>query len=170
MYCLNDEQIDFILDDLSEQGITTESLRQNLLDHICILVEQGLQQDGDFEQFYASAIKTFYSRELREIEAAAHLFSTCKHHLALSKNQFFAILVILFLGPFIGYDLIWLLSSGPAGGWRLPYNVWGATLIFALFPLLNLLVLYLTPERFDPLIPKNATILLGIKPLIKIIA
>jgi hypothetical protein len=170
MYCISDEQIDFILNDLSEQGIETESLRQSLLDHICILVEQGLELDGDFAQFYSSVIKTFYSRELREIEAGARLLSTYKHHLALNKNQFFAILFIIFLGPFIGYDLIWLLNSGPAGGWRLPYNVWGATLIFALFPLLNLLVLYLTPERFDPLIPKNATILIGINPLIKIIA
>jgi hypothetical protein len=170
MYCLSDEQIDFILNDLSEQGIKTESLRQNLLDHICILVERGLEQDGDFAQFYASVIKTFYSLELREIEAAARLPSTYKHHLGLNKNQFFAILSILFLGPFIGYDLIWLLTSGSSAGWHLPYKVWGATLIFAQFPLLNLLVLYLTPEKFDPLIPKNATILLGTKPLIKIIA
>jgi hypothetical protein len=47
--------------------------------------------------------------------------------------------------------------------------IWGDTWVDSLLPELFLLVLLLTPDRFDPLIPWNARIRLGIKPLIKII-
>lgn len=168
MYSISDQQIDFILDDLTNQGIRTESLRQNLLDHICILIEQNLAANGEFEPFYASVIQTFYRQELNEIEEATQMLASGKHLLILNRNQFFVLLFILFIGPFIAYDLLWLAAPEHSGG-GLPYKVWGATLIFALFPLLNLIVLFLTPERFDPLIPRNSNILLGIKPLIRII-
>jgi hypothetical protein len=48
MYSITDENIDFILHDLMARGIETESLRLNLLDHICILIEQNLEENGDF--------------------------------------------------------------------------------------------------------------------------
>jgi hypothetical protein len=51
----------------------------------------------------------------------------------------------------------------------IPFEIWGSTLVFALFPLLVLLVLFLTPEKLDPLIPRKSKILLGINPFIKII-
>jgi len=68
MYTITDKNIDFILEDLSERGITTESLLLNLLDHICILIEANLEENGDFEQCYARTIKTFYEKELYELE------------------------------------------------------------------------------------------------------
>ncbi len=68
MYSLSDQQIEFILDDFHARGIRMEELRLSLLDHICIIIEQNLSQDGDFEEFYASAIKKFYRDDLYEIE------------------------------------------------------------------------------------------------------
>jgi len=68
MYTITDAHIDFILKDLSKRGITTESLQLNLLDHICILIEKNLNENGDFEQFYSMTIKTFYEKELYELE------------------------------------------------------------------------------------------------------
>jgi hypothetical protein len=44
------------------------------------------------------------------------------------------------------------------------------TLVFALYPLLVFLILWLTPDRFDPLIPQKSTILIGGKPFIKILS
>ena len=49
-------------------------------------------------------------------------------------------------------------------------GVWIGTMVYALFPLLIILVLYLTPQRFDPIIPRNAKIVFGKKPFIKIIS
>jgi hypothetical protein len=49
------------------------------------------------------------------------------------------------------------------------FGVWADTLINSLLPLLTLLILYITPARFDPLIPWKARVRLGTKPFIKII-
>jgi hypothetical protein len=48
-------------------------------------------------------------------------------------------------------------------------SIWGDTIVYALFPFLIVLVLYVMPDRFDPIIPQKAKILIGIKPLFKII-
>ncbi|UPT70791.1 MAG: hypothetical protein M0D53_17330 [Flavobacterium sp. JAD_PAG50586_2] len=68
MYCINDEQIDFILSDISARGIEMVGLQQDLLDHICCIIEHNLDDDGDFESFYDTTIKDFYRRDLKEIE------------------------------------------------------------------------------------------------------
>ena len=48
-------------------------------------------------------------------------------------------------------------------------HIWGDTIIYSLLPLLILIVLFLTPDRLDPLIPKKSNILIGTKPFLKII-
>jgi len=48
-------------------------------------------------------------------------------------------------------------------------GMWEDILINSLLPLLTLLILYITPARFDPLIPWKARVRIGVKPLIKII-
>jgi len=168
MYQLNDQQIDLILTDLRQRGIETESMRMNLLDHICILIENHLEEDGDFTQFYATVIRSFYKEELRELEDEAHfLMALNKGRLLLSRNQFFLLLFTLLIGPFITYDLVWMAT---APRWLLPSEIWVTTLVFALYPLLVLLVLFLTPDKFDPLIPRKAKILLGGRSMIKVLA
>ena len=62
MYTITDKNIDFILEDLGKRGITTESLLLNLLDHVCILIEANLEENGDFEQCYTKTIKAFYEK------------------------------------------------------------------------------------------------------------
>lgn len=168
MYQLNDQQIDLILTDLRQRGIETESLRMNLLDHICILIEDQLEENGDFRQFYSTTIRSFYKEELRELEDEARLLMALnKGHLLLSRNQFFFLLFALLIGPFITYDLVWMVTIGP--GWFIPAEIWVSTIVFALYPLLVLLVLFLTPDRFDPLIPRKAKILLGGRSMIKVL-
>jgi len=50
-----------------------------------------------------------------------------------------------------------------------PLSIWGDTLAWALLPFLVILVLYLTPQRLQPLIPAKTNIRLTIKrPFIKI--
>jgi len=170
MYCLCDEQIDFILNDLREHGIHTESLQMNLLDHICILIEQGLEEGGDFREFYTATIPSFYKQELRELEEETHFLLRSKGALALlSRSQFFLLLFTLFIGPFIAYDMLVFFISPEAGKMAHTLTAWSASLVFSLFPLLILVVLLLTPARFDPLIPRRAKILLGIDPLIRIL-
>ncbi|MHA4812382.1 hypothetical protein ACX0G9_30090 [Flavitalea flava] len=178
MYFLSDDQVDFISMDIRRHGIEIESLQQSLLDHICILIEQNLEQDGDFHAYYNQTITTFYKQELREIEEETLFLINHKGPgLLLSRNVFFLLLFTIFIGPFIGWDISWMFSSnqvqdlihGQAHGLYLPLYIWGPTVTFSLFPLLVLFVLFLTPDRFDPLIPKKAKVLLGGFPFLRIV-
>jgi hypothetical protein len=169
MYSITDKQIDFIHADLAAHGIRLDSLRAELLDHICVIIEENLEENGDFGQFYQKTIQSFYRQELREIEDQTLYLLSCRRHLVFSRNQFFVILFTIFIGPFIGFDLRWLIDSGPSAGWSIPLQVWAPTVVYSLWPLLILLVLFLTPERLDPLIPKKSKVLIGFKPFISII-
>ena len=51
----------------------------------------------------------------------------------------------------------------------IPVCIWGDVWVNSLLPELVLLVLFITPGRFDPLIPWKAKVRIGIKPFIKII-
>jgi hypothetical protein len=104
MYCLSEQQIDFILDDIRARGISMEALQLNLLDHVCILIEQNLDEKGDFERYYHSVIKQFYRQELREIEKETILLLTYKNHFAMKKTMIIsgAFSVAAFIGSSIG--------------------------------------------------------------------
>ncbi len=171
MYCISDQQIDFILDDISRHGIKTESLRQNLLDHICIIIEQNLGPGENFETFYAATIKTFYKTELKEIEEETiFLIKHKRPFVVFSKNQFFLLLFIFFIGPFFVSDVLWLVNNYiQKPGLYMPVSIWGASVVYSLFPLLILLVLFFTPGYLDPLFPKGSKILIGVKPFITIV-
>lgn len=85
MYPISDQQIDFILNDISGRGIRMEDLQLNLLDHICILIEENLEEGGDFEKFYASVISSFYTKELCEIEEETIFLLTNKNRLSMKR-------------------------------------------------------------------------------------
>ena len=85
MYILTDQQIDFIINDISARGVEMESLQQDLVDHVCCIIEQQLEANGDFEHFYKSTIKTFYKKDLREIEEETISLLTNKNYYAMKK-------------------------------------------------------------------------------------
>lgn len=85
MYCITDEQIDYILNDIRRRGVDTEDLQLNLLDHICCIVEQDLGDGEDFEHFYLQTISRFYNGELKEIETETQLLLTFKNYYAMRK-------------------------------------------------------------------------------------
>src|SRR5688500_10218641 len=149
MYCLSQEQVDFIAFDIRQRGIQLDGLHENLLDHICIIIEEKLENSAEFETVYATVIKSFYRNELKEIEEEALFLAQYNHHWVLSRGLFFTILFSIVIGPFIAYDALWLINSYAEHGWYLPRKVWGASFVYSLFPLLILLVLFFTPQRLD---------------------
>jgi hypothetical protein len=48
-------------------------------------------------------------------------------------------------------------------------GIWGDTFVYALFPMLLCVVLFVMPDRFDPVIPKRSRVRIGLHPFIKII-
>jgi hypothetical protein len=87
MYIISDEQIDYILDDISARGVKMEDLQQNILDHVCCIIEQNLEASGDFKSFYLSTIETFYKKELSEIEEETTLLLTFKNYYTMKKTM-----------------------------------------------------------------------------------
>lgn len=85
MYCISEKQIDFILNDISARGIEMVSLQQDLLDHVCCIIEHNLEKDGDFESFYLNTISSFYKQELKEIEEETINLQTFKNYYIMKK-------------------------------------------------------------------------------------
>jgi hypothetical protein len=165
MFTITDQHIDYVLCHLDASGIKTPDLQQNLLDHICILAERDLAEGDDFYAYYQSVIPSFYRESMAEIEAETmFLLRHRRPWLLLSRVQFLCALFVVLIGPFIAFALSWLPHMG-----RLPLQVWAGTLIFMEFPFLVWLVIAFTPERYDPLLPKGAKILLGGWPFISIL-
>jgi hypothetical protein len=90
MYCITDQQVDYILSDIRRNGVEMEDLQLNLLDHICCIIEQNLKEDDDFELFYRSTITQFYKKELREIEEETINLLTFKNYYSMRKFMFFS--------------------------------------------------------------------------------
>jgi hypothetical protein len=170
MATLSDEQVDFILDDLRAHGIRLEGLRDNLLDHLCIMLEDRLVTGGDFAEQYAAIIPSFYRQDLYELEEEALFLASLKGpHLVLSRSWFFAGMFALVVSPYLIYFLQWWIVARPAGDLRDANEVLTCLIVFMVFPLLTTAVLFLTPDRFDPLIPWRSKILIGFKPFIRIL-
>jgi hypothetical protein len=169
MATLTDEQVDFIARAILAHGIRLEDLQDNLLDHICILVEQGLEQGGSFEEVLAKVFRSFYRKELYELEEEALFLSSVRGpRLVLSRGQFFRIAFGVLLGPYVLYVLLALLHWLPVAYDVFPNILFRWTLIGSFWPLVSLAVIYFTPERFDPLIPRHAKVMLGGGSLIRV--
>src|SRR5579863_9775777 len=90
MYCISDKQIDYILNDISARGVKMESLKQDILDHVCCIIEQNLEESGDFEAFYSETIQQFYKTELTEIEEETILLLNNKHFYTMKKVMIYS--------------------------------------------------------------------------------
>lgn len=87
MYRISEQQIDFILNDISARGVEMESLQQNLLDHICCIIEHELEENGDFERFYQKTVKSFYKDALWEIEEETLQLLMFKNYYTMKKTM-----------------------------------------------------------------------------------
>ncbi|GGA84251.1 hypothetical protein [Puia dinghuensis] len=169
MATLTDEQVNYIANDIRAHGIRLEGLQDNLLDHICILVEQGMGEGGEFAQLYAALIPTFYKKELYELEEEALFLASLKGpRLLLGRGRFFAVLIGLFLSPYLFYVVLDLLHALPVAYYAPPRVLLRWTCVGCVWPLLSLLVICFTPDRFDPLVPRHAKVLLGGGALIRV--
>ena len=85
MYCITDEQVAYILNDIRRNGLEMEDLQLNLLDHICCKVEQEFKENDDFERFYKQAIKQLCNNGLYEIEEETINLLTFKNYYVMKK-------------------------------------------------------------------------------------
>jgi len=169
MATLTDEQVDFIARVIRHHGIRLQDLQDNLLDHVCILVEQGLEQGGSFEEVLARVLRSCYRKELYELEEEALFLASVKGpRLVLSRGKFFRWMFGIFLSPYLLYFLLALLHWLPVAYDVVPMVIFRWTQVAGLWPLVSLAVIYFTPERLDPLIPRHSRVMLGGGSLIRV--
>lgn len=152
MYCLSEKQIDYILNDISARGVEMESLQLNLHDHICCIIEQNLEENGDFESFYQKTIKTFYKDEIWEIEEETLLLLTYKNYYAMKKIM---ILSGTFSAATMILGILFKFMHWPGAPLFIQLGIGTSSLIF-------LPLLYLLKSKDKPQIKEKIILALGI--------
>ena len=82
---LSKDQVQYILKDIHQNGIQNEDLALNLLDHICCILEEELDDIRSFETHYPLVFKRFFKKEMVEIEEETQLLLTFQNYYAM-KN------------------------------------------------------------------------------------
>lgn len=62
----------------------------SLLDHICCIIENKLEENGDFEAFYRQTITTFYKDHLWEIEEKTIRLLIFKNYYTMKKTMIYS--------------------------------------------------------------------------------
>jgi len=88
MYQVSNEQVEFILHDLQAKGIELEELRLDLLDHICLIIENTITSADQFNEVYSKVLKQFYIKDIKEIEEETLILLTYKNYYAMKKMMF----------------------------------------------------------------------------------
>lgn len=85
MHSLSDEQIDFIDADIKNRGIKLKELQENLLDHICCVIENEISEEEDFYKFYESVLPRFFKKELSKIQTETDNLLKFKNFYTMKK-------------------------------------------------------------------------------------
>jgi hypothetical protein len=131
MYILSDDQIEYILSDITRRGIVLESLRNDLLDHVCCLIEEKMPPDADFETYYHQLIQTFYKKELRELEEETIALLKNKNYYVMKKIM---IISGVFSASMLSLGIFLKFNHMPAAGASLVLGI--TCLSFLFLPLL----------------------------------
>lgn len=86
MRTVTDREVDFILGDLQENGVIIEDLQENLLDHICCIIENEMDESDDFYLFYEKILPQFFKKELKEIQEETENLLTFKNYYAMKNT------------------------------------------------------------------------------------
>lgn len=87
MLSLTEEQIAFIENDIRVRGITSPNLSIDLLDHICCLIENELDEYRNFETVYQQTLLLFGEKGLKEIQEETNRLLTFKHYYFMNTTM-----------------------------------------------------------------------------------
>jgi hypothetical protein len=87
MLSLTEEQIAFIENDIRVRGITSPDLSIDLLDHICCLIENELDEYRNFETVYQQTLLLFGEKGLKEIQDETNRLLTFKHYYFMNSTM-----------------------------------------------------------------------------------
>jgi hypothetical protein len=100
MALVKDEYVEFILKDISNRGVVINDLKENILDHICCIIEKEMPDDANFHVFYQEIIPRFFNNDLREIQKETEYLLDNKYISGLTKllkiSGVVSVLILLF--------------------------------------------------------------------------
>ena len=88
MRSLADEQVDFIREDIRRRGVFTESLQEDLLDHLCCYIEEQEQDGRPFEEVYRQAVVAFGQNGLQQVQDETLFLINNKHLTTMKKLMY----------------------------------------------------------------------------------
>lgn len=130
---LTEEQINFIRKTLSDEGIQNESLTDDVLDHICCVVEVLLKRGKKFDEALNEAITDLAPNGLKDLEIQTRYLLNSKRTITMKKLMY----LIGFLGAAtLSSGMIFKLMHWPGAN---VMSVAGlVALVFVFVPLLAL--------------------------------
>jgi len=84
---ITDDQIDFIISDFTKRGVVLEDLRDNLLDHMCCIIENEMPPNDNFYQFYDTVLPRFFRNNLGEIQTETENLIRFKNFYTMKKTM-----------------------------------------------------------------------------------
>jgi len=90
MLKLDDTHIDFIRSDIQSRGVTTDALIDDIVDHVCCLLEQQVREETEFKVVYTDIIQKFYGSSLSDIEKETQLLKHFKNYYAMRKTMLYS--------------------------------------------------------------------------------
>lgn len=90
MFILDDAHIDYIRSDIQSRGVTTDALIDDIVDHVCCLLEEHVTESSDFKMVYTNIIQKFYGSSLSDIEEETQLLKQFKNYYAMKKTMLYS--------------------------------------------------------------------------------
>lgn len=94
---LSDSQIDFILSDIKRRGVVSSALQEDLLDHICCLIEEKFRKD-DFQTAYQKALTSLGSLRALQHKTTNVVLSSGRVAILFRCLEYCFTLIYLILG------------------------------------------------------------------------
>ena len=95
------EQVKFIEKDIQKRGLKNDSLISDLVDHVCCILEDELDENTKFENLYPTIINRFFKKDLLEVEEETNLLLTFKNYYAMRNTMIrsgMSALILLVIG------------------------------------------------------------------------
>jgi hypothetical protein len=156
MLSLTEEQIAFIENDIRVRGITSPDLSIDLLDHICCLIENELDEYRNFETVYQQTLLLFGEKGLKEIQDETNRLLTFKHYYfmnATMKISGYVSSLMILIGS------IFKIQHWPGANVMILVGVFFLTVLF--LPILFILKFKSTDEDNSDILERNLQFIFG---------
>ena len=150
---LSDEQIKFIEKQVNSSQIDSDDLKEDLIDHLCCVIEEYLDKGISFEDSYNKAYQIVCPNGFDEIYKETLLLLSSKNILAMKKSMY----ILGFIAAVIWTtSLLFKLLHWPGTSILLILGVF--TLVFVLLPLI---ALYFYKKEFSQFISYRLKYIFG---------